>query len=159
MKKVMVICMALFFISQSVFSQQQKGDKEIQGNITIISVPEVDMTVGIIQARYGYFFTDRIQAGAFPILSFSSESTTFGSGFFGTYSFLTSNAKMVPYVGMQWLTPDFGNFDYSAIGFQAGAKYFISEKVTLDGNFNYMISLSGGYGVIFVSSGLGYIFR
>lgn len=159
MKLVISLFIAMLVVCSGVYSQQQKGDKEIQGNITVISVPEVDMTMGIIQARYGYYFTDRIQAGVFPILSISSESTTFGSGFFGSYSFLTSNAKMVPYVGAQWLSPDFGNFDYSAIGLQAGMKYFLTERVTIDGNFNYMFTVSGGYGLIYVNSGIGYIFR
>lgn len=140
-------------------AQQQKGDKELGATALIIIIPDADYSMGVIQGKYGYYFTDRIQAGVSPLLSISSESTTFGAGFFGTYSFLMSDARKVPYAGIQFLAPDFGNFDYSALGIQGGIKFFLTERITFDSNLNYLISMSQGSGVIFISSGLGFIWR
>ncbi len=140
-------------------AQQQKGDKELGATALIIIIPDADYSMGIIQGKYGYYFTDRIQGGVSPLLSITPDVTTFGAGVFGTYSFLMSDAKKVPYVGAQFLAPDFGNFDMSALGLQAGLKIFLTERVTFDSNINYLISMSEGSGVILISSGLGFIWR
>lgn len=159
MKTAILFIAAFFSISLPSFAQQQKGDKEIAFNATYFNIPDADLSFGIVQGKYGRYFTDRIEAGVTPIITFLPGDTQLGTGIFGIYSFLLKDAKTVPYAGAQLLMPDISNSDMYALGLQGGAKYFFRENTLLDGNINFLTTLSGGSGVIYISLGFGFIFR
>lgn len=141
----------------TAFSQVQKGDSNIGINTQISSIVGLDAAnaSGTINFSYQYFVTDNISLGAGPLISFNTQdeitSTTVGLNLFGNYNFLLSNGKTMPYLGAQFtITNSYTDIDASSytdvtnrsLGANAGIKYFISERVNLDGNLSYTSILS-----------------
>jgi len=111
---------------------------------------------GIIQAKGGYFITDRIEIGAFPSLLFSRvdvdlvgggrqtfSETKVGLGVFGSYSFLAADAMTVPYLGAQLYRIDLTDEDEVGwAGVNGGLKFYINRTTALDVGANYLLGLS-----------------
>ncbi len=82
---------------------------------------------------------------------------------FLVYSFLTSGAKLVPYLGAQYHKPDFSrpfSEDAGNAGVNAGLKYFFARKTALDFSANYLWNLNpeAKGGEILLVFGLSFLF-
>ncbi len=165
----------------NAYSQVEKGDSNLGINTMVSSLVGVNSpnSNGFISLSYQYYFTNSISLGAGPFYLFSTSkqetpdiqseswSSTFGLNAFFNYSFLTTSAKSLPYLGLQYTyqltysgneTQVLGSFQgswqdviNSSIGANAGIKFFLTERVNLDANLSYT-------SVIFTSieSGSGY---
>jgi hypothetical protein len=164
MKKLII----LFAVSISIttYAQQQQGDLAIQfsGNYVSQKVTVGDFEnkfyAGNIYVKVGKFFTQNLEFGVKPNISFfpkevptgtGSETkrklgSNFGFGVYGTYSFLTADAKFMPYGGVEISYVPSGDESTVNLGPYAGVKYFITEKINLDANLSYLFGLGSTYG-------------
>lgn len=185
MKKLLSI--VLLFISIASFSQVEKGDKEIGVFGNFNAPTEGGGGSGAISVSLNQYFSPNFSFGVSATMSFYSgpadytdpsagneiKMTPFIGAFF-TYNFLTSNGKLLPYVGAEysfsWVETveiiGFGTplVTYEGLHFaggKAGLKIFITEMVNFDINLKYQTLLSGpeGYnaGNIGVNFGIGII--
>jgi hypothetical protein len=165
MKKILTLATVLLAIAAQ--AQQQAGDLSIQfsGNYissktTFNGVEEKEFQ-GNIYLKIGKFFTENIEMGLKPGVLFFGEPVpirandpsktenklraNFGLGLYGTYSFLTADAKFMPYGGVEINYLPIGDYSTMNLGPYAGLKYFITEKINLDANVNYLINLANSY--------------
>lgn len=137
MKKISFVLLLTFF-SVVVHAQQKKGDFQLQGQISYnsISVSGTSVSFGMIQVSGSYFFTNQIEAGVAPMLILNKDFAMNQTQLFANYSFLTSDAKFVPYAGaqIQVNSVKFGGDTQSSAGFglRGGIRYFITESVNID---------------------------
>jgi hypothetical protein len=135
MKKFLLL--ALLLVSGgAAFAQQAKGDFQLQaqGAYYNNSFSGVSFSTGTLYFSASKFLTDNVELGIAPFFMFGDFSST-NLSIFGNYSFLTADAKMVPYVGAQLLFTGLGTDpDISQIGFglKAGLRYFIRENINID---------------------------
>ncbi|TVR58805.1 MAG: hypothetical protein EA422_15660 [Gemmatimonadales bacterium] len=163
---VLFLLVPLVLMPGSAAAQQQAGDIELQFTGTYFTTVGTDFSFasGIIQGKGSYFFTDRVELGAFPSLAISSSDSgvtdySFGLGVFGSYSFLMEDATTVPYVGFQWWKQDL-DADVDWVGVNAGFKFFFSPQVALDLGANYLTDTSdSSQGLFLVQTGLSFLFR
>lgn len=156
MKKLLLI--ALLLISAVAYSQVEKGDKNLTFAGFFASADEVK--IGQINAKFGYFITQHIEAGVKPLIMFSSDDTSAGIGFYGTYNFLTQDGKLLPYAGAELSFLPVLDETLTTLGLNGGAKYFITETLNIDAGINLQQSLSGDIydGSIFIFQvGIGFI--
>jgi len=155
MKKFLFIAFLLAAVSTAI-AQQQKGDMQIQAQAAYIDV--AGSGSGTVYLNMSRFVADNIELGATPIVTFSSAVTTLNLSLFGKYSFLTADAKLVPYVGAGVtfidLTGDYGTTGFTLTG---GTRYFITEQVNIDLGANLIFV--EGENAFLLLAGLGYIFR
>ncbi len=167
MKKLFIL--ALFIIAASAaVAQQQQGDFQLQAQASYYSnsFAGQSFSVGSLYFNASKFFTDNIEVGVQPFFSFSDASTTVNLSFFGNYSFLTDNAKLVPYGGVQIMFYNLGSdpdFSQTGFGFKAGLRYFVTENVNIDvgPNIAFLSAPAGapeGSTLFQFTAGLGYIF-
>lgn len=174
----------ILFITNVTMAQVAKGDREFQfsGSFFTTTGTDVAFSSGNIQFKIGSYVTDNIEIGVAPTLTISTTPTfdpvtfaqenetnaTLGLGFFGTYSFLSEDAKSMPYFGLQWFIPDIsGNEDpitgditvQSFLGINGGIKYFITEQINIDFGANYLTGIGSSTegGTILLQIGLGII--
>ncbi len=166
MKKFYVLILSLV-ITASAYSQQQAGDLSVQfsGNYVSQNVKfdgrKFKSYSGNIYVKVGKFFTQNIEMGLKPNIFFSQKEkvnpnnendikyslkATFGLGLYGTYSFLTANGKFLPYAGAEVNYLPFLDEATVNLGPYAGVKYFVTEKINIDANLNYLINLASTYG-------------
>ncbi|MBS1486657.1 MAG: outer membrane beta-barrel protein [Bacteroidetes bacterium] len=146
MKKTVLFLM-MTVAAMATYAQQQKGDFQLQGQISYNSVTDNGTTTsyGLVQLNVSRFFTDRIEAGVAPILFLNKDAGFSRFAFFGNYSFLTQNAKLVPYAGLQIMLTSQKSISVDAngnitsgtetttgFGLRGGLRYFITEKVNID---------------------------
>lgn len=166
--KKLIITAVIGLASISLFAQQQQGDLAIQfsGNYVSQKVTfgneEFKFFAGNIYVKMGKFFTQNLELGVKPNISFFPEDefevvdgevetkrklrANFGFGIYGTYSFLTADAKWMPYGGAEISYVPSGDESTVNLGPYAGVKYFISEKINLDANLSYLLGLGSTYG-------------
>lgn len=160
---------SLFFIAIVIstvsFAQQQQGDLAIQfsGNYASQKVTfgdeEFKYYAGNIYVKMGKFFTQNLELGVKPNVSFfpkdevDDEGKTkrkldanFGFGIYGNYSYLTADAKFMPYGGAEISYVPSGNESTVNLGPYIGVKYFITEKINLDLNGSWLFGLGSTYG-------------
>jgi hypothetical protein len=155
MKKLLIIAFVL--ISFSAFSQVAKGDKNLTFNLSYVGIADLG-GIGILSGKFGYFATDQVEVGVTPQIFFGEVFGAFGSGIYGTYNFLTADAKLLPYAGgaFSFLT---GDLEGSAIGIYGGSKYFITEAINLDAGLNLSFNLGEGGGTVYTFQlGIGFLF-
>lgn len=167
MKKIIILA-ALLVSASAAFAQQQKGDFQLQAQASYFSnsFAGQSFSSGSVYVNASRFVTDNIEVGLSPFIFISDISTTMNLSFFGNYSFLTENAKLVPYAGAQVMFYNLGSDpDFSQVGFglKAGIRYFVSERVNVDVGPNIAFlsapaGLSEGSTVFQIAAGLGYIF-
>jgi len=165
--KKLVILAALLVSASAAFSQQQKGDFQLQAQASYFSnsFAGQSFSSGSLYLNASRFVTDNIEVGFSPFIFFSTE-TTVNLSFFANYSFLTENAKLVPYAGAQVMLYNLGSdpdFSQTGFGFKAGVRYFVSERVNVDigPNIAFLSAPSGfseGSTMFQIAAGLGYIF-
>jgi hypothetical protein len=165
MKKVYVLI--LWLVSITTYAQQQAGDLSIQfsGNYSTSSI-EIDgrktkFFNGNIYVKVGKFFTPNLELGLKPNIFFTpkekvnpndeedikySLKTDFGMGLYGTYSYLLPNGKVMPYGGAEVNYTPRGEDASVNLGPYAGVKYFLTEKINIDANLNYLITLASTQG-------------
>lgn len=171
-KLILTIAFMFTLALGTAFSQVQKGDSNIGLNTQVSSFVGVGSpnANGLISFSYQYYVTNNISLGFGPFYRFSNSKTegpdfetetwndTFGFNLFFNYSFLTESAKVLPYLGAQFTydgtfsgtdTYIAGNYSgtfqdiyNSSLGANAGLKYFITDRVNLDGNLSYTAILS-----------------
>jgi hypothetical protein len=165
MKKVYALLLML--ASFSTYAQQQAGDLSIQfsGNFATTKYKLGSYTTksfnGNIYVKVGKFFTQNIELGLKPNIFFFTEQkpnpkdaedikyslkTNFGLGLYGTYSFLTSDAKFLPYAGAELNYLPLGDEASINLGPYAGVKYFLTERINIDANLNCLITLASTMG-------------
>ncbi|MGE0770931.1 MAG: outer membrane beta-barrel protein [Cyclobacteriaceae bacterium] len=167
MKKLLITAV-IGITSMSLFAQQQQGDLAIQfsGNYFSQKVTFGDFEskyyVGNVYIKMGKFFTQNLEFGVKPNITFFPEDefevvnnevktkrklrTNVGFGIYGTYSFLTADAKFMPYGGAEISYVPSGDESTVNLGPYAGVKYFITEKINLDANISYLFGLGSTYG-------------
>jgi outer membrane protein W len=167
MKKLLSI--VLLFVSIASSAQVEKGDKEI-GMFGNFNAPtEGSGGNGSLAVTLTNYFSPNVSLGVSMLMSFytgANYSTgenelkvTPFLGVFGTYNFLTSNAKLLPYVGAEysfsWVetveiiglgTPLVTYEGLHFAGGKAGMKIFMTEMVNFDINLKYQTLLSGPEG-------------
>lgn len=155
MKKFLLISLLLVAVG-AAYAQQQKGDAQIQAQAAYIDVGGVGS--GTIFFSGSKFITDNVELGLTPTITFSSFATTLNLTIFGKYSFLTPDAKLVPYVGagitMIDLTGDNATTGFTITG---GTRYFITEQINIDLGANLIFV--EGQNAFMILAGLGYIFH
>jgi hypothetical protein len=165
MKKILTL--AIVILTINVQAQQQAGDLSIQfsgnyvSNKTTFNGVEDKSYSGNIYLKLGKFFTQNIEMGLKPNIFFFGEPVPINSndpsktenklranvglGLYGTYSFLTADAKFMPYGGVEINYLPIGDYSTMNLGPYAGIKYFITERINLDANMNYLINLANSY--------------
>jgi hypothetical protein len=175
MKKICLIVVCLLCLFSVLQGQVEKGDSELQfmGYLAATS----GLTMGTLQALYGYYITPKLQLGLGPAITITTMTTydydevtfeiTEGSetnidlacSFFGTYNFSTVE-KMIPYVTAAWYqytfdVPEGSSFtDFSFLSVGGGVKYFLNEYVAMDGSATLGIPLGGGNIMFLLFGGL-----
>jgi outer membrane protein W len=164
-----------FLISLVSFSQQQAGDLALQfsGNFSsqrfeIANVP-ARIISGNIYVKVGKFFTQNLELGVKPNFFFTPDvkvnnqdptknrttiKTSVGFGLYGAYSFLTANAKFNPYCGAEVNYLPSGDEAFVNLGPYIGVRYFVTERINIDANANWLINLGSTYGNSVRNSGL-----
>ncbi|MGC4022385.1 MAG: hypothetical protein QM734_10765 [Cyclobacteriaceae bacterium] len=173
MKKILSLIL-MTGVTFAVSGQQQKGDIQAQAQFSYtsmtVSVSGSSQTVSIGQLymNASKFITDNVELGVSPILSFVKYSgdsqTSLKFSAFANYSFLTDNAKLVPYAGGQ-LIVDTGAIDVdtgkqkTALGFgiKGGLRYFVTENINVDMGPSY--SFYSNTNLLIFNIGLGYLFK
>lgn len=168
--KITILTIILCAAAANVFAQVQKGDSNIGANMSLSTDTGVDAptTNFTLVLSYQYFITDNISLGFGPSFSTSvnkqdlAETWTdaFGLNLFGNYNFLTSGGKALPYIGAQFTlrnlysgtdtfdangvntSTDYTDITTTSFGVNGGLKYFITERVNIDGNLSYTSNLS-----------------
>lgn len=165
---ILILALALLAATPAQ-AQQQQGDIEAQFAGSIFSTVGTDaatFTAGIVQAKLGYFLTDRLEVGGYPSLTISTVSVfgipqtdaTFGLGAFIVYSFLANDATTVPYLGAQYLQLDVSAESRGNAGINGGVKFFLNRRTAFDVSGNYLFSLDeGGPGLILMQVGLSFL--
>ena len=166
MKKILIP--AIVLIASASFAQQEKGDLAVQfsGNyysqkITFGNEKE-KFFAGNIYVKIGKYFTQNLELGVKPNITFTPDYESkivkgeivtekklrmdVGFGLYGTYSFLTADAKMMPYAGAEISYVPTGKESTINLGPYAGVKYFLTEKINIDGNMSYLLNLGDTYG-------------
>lgn len=167
MKRIIILC-AFVMASSWLFAQQQQGDFQLQAQASYYSnsFAGQSFSSGSLYFNASKFFTDNIEVGLSPFFIISDASTTVNLSFFGNYSFLTDNAKLVPYGGVQFMLYNLGSdpdFSQVGFGFKAGLRYFVTENVNIDFGPNIAFlsapdGVSEGSTLFQFTAGLGYIF-
>jgi hypothetical protein len=137
MKKFIVITFALLLIAFSASAAAiQKGLYETKLSI------EPDATAGNevinIQGGLAYYFTDNILAGAIigfspntPFESYWGTDDVWGLGAFAEYNFNSTDASLVPFVGISVIRLSADDNDASSVNISAGIKYFITDAIAI----------------------------
>ena len=161
MKKIITLIFTLS--SFYAIAQQQKGDLSIQfsGNYMQqkYSASGIDFKFGggNIYLKLGKYFTQNLELGIKPNLAINLEPkiettgdkttiksklrTNLGFGVYGTYSFLTSDGKFLPYVGAELAYAPLGDEQSVNLGPYCGLKYFVTERINIDGNLSFLLNL------------------
>ncbi|HYF67315.1 MAG TPA: hypothetical protein VD884_04225 [Ohtaekwangia sp.] len=167
MKKALILIGIVFSACTASLAQQEKGDISLTFGGTYIGVK--DNKSGSFYAKAGYFITDNIEVGVRPNLTLGEGMTMFGFGGYGTYNFLTSDAKLAPYAGaeLNFNTVSIEGLDGMSrtdMGLYAGSKYFLTESLNVDAGLNLGFNIGNNYGegyepgtVFMMQIGIGFI--
>jgi hypothetical protein len=177
---IMCVVLCLAVIAMPAYSQQQRGDVELQfqGYYFTTVGQEFSFGSGNLAAKIGPYLTDNLQVGIGPTLSIttittatfnpttlsidkeSNTTTTFGSTLFFVYSFLSRNGKLVPYFGANYFKQDFSDSeDKGSVGVNLGAKYYFAKKAAFDVSGNYLFTLNKDQegGMLYFAVGISFL--
>jgi hypothetical protein len=155
MKKLAAVLMLICHF-HLVSAQVEKGDLTATTNLTFISMDGTSF--GLFFLKGGYFVSDHVEVGSSLQLMFAPGETGVGIGPYGTYNFLTQDAKLLPYVGAQLSILSLYGMNVNSFGVYGGSKYFLTEAVNVDAG----IVLAQGFGdvdgfVFTASIGIGVV--
>ena len=154
MKKILLV--GFLLISGVAFSQVEKGDVNVTGTLSYINLDGEGL--GIFQAKGGYFFSQNIEAGTALQLFFTGGETGVNFGPYATYNFLTQDARLLPYAGVQLSFFSIAGVNMNSGGIYGGAKYFITEAINVDGSMSLQQGFGDYDGTTFTFNvGLGFI--
>lgn len=153
-KTISLICICLFIIvsASTSFAKIQKleGQKAISANANLSWLDTGDDTSGNRTLTFGfsYFPKDFLEAkGNLLIMNMDAgddDITIFSILGQCNYLFFKANSNIVPYAGVQlgFSGYDFGDEDDTSIsyGVQGGAKFFLSEDLSLNAELNYLVT-------------------
>ena len=95
----------------------------------------------MVNMTFGYFMTDEVQLSGNLMLMEAEGMKSMAFEGQGRYHFILEGQEYVPYVGAQLGTfnmdSDYGSESAMSYGFLGGAKYFISEDLSLNLEYNY----------------------
>jgi hypothetical protein len=166
MHRPVLVLILLLAVASPLPAQQEAGDIELQFTGSILTTMGQDrgsITLGIFQAKGGYFLTDRIEVGGFPSVTFvratvqpddwptevTTSETKVGLGIFGTYSFLAADATTVPYVGAQFYRIDLTDEDETGwLGASLGLKFYMTPRTAFDVGGNGLVGLGNDGGIL-----------
>ena len=163
MKKNLLV--GLLLTSTLAFSQVEKGDVSLTFNVSYLSIE--GSGTGVINAKFGRYFTQNIEAGVRPQIMIGEGFTRYGTGIYGTYNFLTADAMLLPYIGADFsftqTETDFVGFGRTDLGVNGGAKYFLTEALNIDAGLVFTTKiagddLAGDGGSFLLNVGIGFIF-
>lgn len=153
MKKIHIVLVMILVSFTFAFAQQQKGDLQLQVQGTYFS--QGSFNGGFVFFNASKFITQNIEVGASPIISISTK-TTVDLSVYSNYNFISGNAKMVPYAGVQLLVKGIGDTaSQTGFGLKGGIRYFITERVNVDVGPN--ITFLSGASLFYFNAGLGFI--
>ena len=166
MKKIILMVVTLSALScTGVFAQQEKGDLAVTFSGTFTAYK--GFSYGQIFGKVGYFVTKNVEVGAKPQILLGKGFSGGGLGVYGTYNFLTADAKLVPYAGMElsFLTIKAGgesSLSQTNLGLYGGSKYFVTERMNIDAGMNLSFNIANNsdvnLGTIFTFQvGIGFI--
>lgn len=163
MKNIFTLC--AFVLTISAFGQQQKGDLALQfsgnyiQNTFVIDSKNYRYGGGSIYVKVGKFFTNNLELGLKPNVSFSlitepvvsrrgdivdtkkTFTSNLGFGLYGTYSFLSNNGKLLPYGGAELSYAPVQKEKIVNFGPYIGLRYFVTERINIDANSSWLMNL------------------
>lgn len=185
MKNLLIAVMLI--LSTTCFSQVEKGDKELSFSGNLNTPTEGGGGNGTLSISFSQYLAPNFSLGSSVIMAFYSgpkdyldpsegneiKMTPF-IGLFATYNFLTSNGKLLPYIGGEYTFSWVETVEIIGLGVplvtyeglhfaggKAGLKIFITENINFDVNLKYQTLIAGpeGYeaGNIGINFGLGVI--
>jgi hypothetical protein len=149
MKKSLALALLILTTGTVAYSQQDKGDVNVAFSGTYTS--NKLYSFGQIFIKGGYFVTKNIEAGIKPQFLFGDGFSGSGVGLYGTYNFLTKDAKLVPYAGLEINHSSLksggggeesGKMKQTNMGLYGGSKYFITESLNVDAGLNLSFNLA-----------------
>jgi hypothetical protein len=163
MKKI-ILLLIVVATSFAAYSQQEKGDRVINGNVNFTKQEDSDASA-TITLKFGKFFTQNLEVGFAPSIILGGGSTTTILSAYGNYNFLSADSKLIPYIGANFGVINIAvpNTDEdlvsAAYGGNAGMRYFFGEKTFFDAGFEYRAFSfeSGSSSSIGLNFGLGVI--
>ena len=163
MKKLtLLVLLVLSFqmIHAQEFEGIEKGDKEISFNGLVMAGS--GFALGSIFVSGGYYFSDKLMAGAAPGLTIFGGggygNTTFSLQLFGTYSFLSDRTHF-PYVKAALVQQAFQEpfFSFTSIQAGGGYKFFFTDKLAWDTSVTLGLTLSPVTFTTLILTGLTFI--
>ncbi|MCK4911445.1 MAG: porin family protein [Thermodesulfovibrionales bacterium] len=150
MRKTAILVLAILLVSAApAWAQTEAGMSELGMSISSQKLKSDDagtsVNTTIINVLYGYFFTDAIElAGNLNVIENdfgNTETTQTGFELQLKYHFIGTIASFLPYLGVQagvyGLDDGTDELKGSSAGFMGGAKYFVSEKTSVNLEYNY----------------------
>lgn len=178
LNKTLLAVLAAILVTSPAWAKTREGDKEIAGYISISSTTasaegeSVDVTTTTLYGSFGVFTTSQLQIGAALMQqTVSTDVEDSGAQFLeGFVKFhFNQDTDTVPYVGALLGTVTFYSGDESATGTtwgaMAGVKFFVSEDLSVNAEYNIRNFVIDIAGVEFTSTtgtallGLSYYFR
>lgn len=179
MKKSVITVLLCVLFALPAMAQQEQGDSELQLLGSYLTPTGVEDPVGfyMVQAKYGYYFTDSFEFGT----GASYQGTTEEDGYwivglfpFFSYSFLMGDSKTVPYLAAQYYlfiteVEEYNLETYesekktdtmSFMGVSGGFKQYVSPKVALDlsGNYHFSLEKEVEGGMLLIMLGVSFLF-
>lgn len=151
-----ILAMIVFAaLAMPAVAATKAGDKELSAQISVstISTDDFDVTLTSIWGAFGYFVSDALQVGgSLTTMTVSTDAADAGQSFiegFVKYHFNTKE-KAVPYVGAMLGTVTLYTDNESGsgvtFGAMAGVKYFMSEDLSVNGEYSirhYTVTIAG----------------
>ncbi|MCU0418685.1 MAG: hypothetical protein MUC38_03425 [Cyclobacteriaceae bacterium] len=141
-------------------AQVEKGDRSITYAVSYVSTE--NFRFGLATAKFGRFFTDRLEIGMKPSFNLGGggdlKLSGLGLGVYFSYNFLTEDGKMLPYVsgevGSKYnytiVGDDFDSETHQTnvdAGLALGTKYFFTDRLNLDISVNYLFNVYNGFAI------------
>jgi len=164
MKKLTIVIIFTLCLTGIGNAQEgiEAGDREFLGQLVFFSDQDFKSPFGYINFTYGYYLSDRVVIGAGPSITIGDE-VEISAQLYSRYNFSTVK-KIIPYaqlsVNQTDFDPDGDFFDamYGQVGF--GAKFFVTDYLSIDAQALYGTGISAPFdvGSIYSIIGLSYIF-
>jgi len=166
--KLKILIITLFVLGVSpIMAQVEKGDVMLTVNGSYTKTGDLG-TNGLVFAKLGRFMTKNIELGVKPQVQFGTGYSGVGLGLYGTYNFFTANAKLLPYVGVEFsnLSQSYdegGDFSSNDAGFYGGTKLFLTEALNVDFGLSVLTNVNNSedieLGTTFMFNiGVGFVF-
>jgi len=147
-----VVCLFLAAAATTSFAKIEKleGQKAISANANLqwMDTGGADSASRILTVGFSYFPKDFLETkGNLAIMNMEvagEDGTIYSLLGQVNYNFFRPSSLIVPYAGVQlgFSGYDIGDFDDTAFSFglQGGAKFFVSEDLSINGELNYMVT-------------------